>query len=59
MAGYTHRQSHLNEQLAGCFGEEKFTEKLTRVRDNGLSGRLHVSNGFQGRGEDAVLVAGK
>lgn len=36
MAGYTHRQSHLEEQLASCFGEKKFGWKLTRVRDNGL-----------------------
>ena len=59
MAGYTHRQSHLNERLAGCFGEEKFAEKLTRVRDNSLSQRFDVSNRFQGRDEGTALVAGR
>lgn len=59
MAGYTHRQSHLNKQLAGCFGEKKFVEKLTRVRDNSLLQRFHVSNRFQGRDKDAALVAGR
>lgn len=59
MAGYTHRQSHLNKQLAGCSGEKKFAEKLTRVRDNGLLQRFHVSKRFQGRDKDAALVAGE